>query len=183
MLKSANLKNNSEFLFHVFCYYLTWFACLIFAANHEVWSGPVVGLSLIAIQLFILIKAKQTKGLIQFILIFGLTGVVVDSILINIGFIVFMANPFTYIAPPWIITIWLSFAIVTFACMKKYFKYLIGLGILSLIGFPLAYAAGLRLEAAFMPLGYPGTLIFGLIWCILLPTLIVIYKKIGKSKC
>ena len=171
-------------VFHMVCYYIVWFTCILSASHHYYWLGLVTSIFFTSIQYYIQVKANQSRHLLILIGSLTLTGFVIDSIFAKYNLLVFQANPFyKYLTPPWMIALWLNFSTVLYACLKKYFLKNKILAFLSLFGFPLAYYVGVSLGAATLPKGNIGLLIIGLTWSIVLPGILYVYEKLlGSSE-
>jgi hypothetical protein len=107
-----------------------------------------------------------------------MVGSFTDTLFIWSGFIVFQSNPFApYFTSPWMISIWISFAVLMFATLSSLFKHYFILGILSFLGFALAYGFGTKMGAALFPHGYGTCVLIGITWAIVLPICVYIYQR------
>ena len=166
-----------SYIFPLIIYYLAWFLGIIFAARQAPWLAGLTLTVFILMQLIYQIKiSKKTKGLVFVICMFTLLGFFVDTLLLRFGLIHFAANPFTTIAPVWMILLWTNFSLVFYAFLDNFFKRYLLLAALSLILFPLAYALGSKMGAANLPYGYLSTMILGVIWAFFLPFFLFIYE-------
>lgn len=168
-----------HFLFHFFVYYLAWFGGLFLAANHH----PEIATALLSLEVLIACfwqysVARETQGLVFFISLLALTGTLVDSVLLNLNLLVFESNHFTpYLSPPWMIGIWISFAVLFYSTLMKWGVWPYFLGVLSFIAFPLAYYSGVKIGAAYLPQGVHSLILIGFIWMFLLPFILRFYFK------
>lgn len=110
------------------------------------------------------------------IILFVVAGTLSDTVMMKMGLIEFSANPFQgYISAPWMSALWLSFAITFYSLLPSFFERYFLTSILSLISFPIAYAAGAALHAAYLPYGYASSMLIGLIWAILFPLILKLF--------
>lgn len=168
-----------HYLFHTVAYYIAWFSCLTLAARDFAWLSSLIVIVCVFFQIYWQYKFQQnTRGLGYLIGLIILISTLIDSLLVYTGVIIMAANPFApYFTSPWMITIWLSFAVILYATLSELFNHLILLGLLSFAGFSFAYAVGAKLGAAFFPYGYMTCFLIGAIWMILLPLAISFYQR------
>ena len=123
-------------------------------------------------------KIKQSYHLLNLIIFVTATGFIVDSLFAAFKIILFRANPFfSFFSPPWMIALWTNFSIILYVFFNKYFLRCRLMFLLSLIGFPLAYAAGVGLGAASLLKGYISLFIIAITWAFVLPALLYSYGK------
>jgi len=171
-------------IFHSTVYYLAWLSCVTLAARGFAWLSSFIVIVCTFLQIYWQYKIQgNTRGLWYLIALVVLIGILIDSILIYTGVIIFAANPFSgYFTSPWMIAIWLSFSVTLYSTLDVLFNRLILLGFLSFFGFAFAYAVGARMGAAFFPYGYKTCLLIGSIWLIFLPLAVNCYQKIMDTK-
>ncbi len=180
MAKEVN-NNTFSYLLHTVIYYIAWFAGIILAARGHVWISSLIVVICILLQLYWEYSTgKDLQGLGMFLAIVVSISIVFDSILVYTGIIIYSANPISpYLTPPWMIMIWISFAVTLYATLSRLFNHLFLLGFLSCLGFALAFRFGGNLGAAFFPYGNNRTCIFiGIIWGFTLPICVYLYQKI-----
>ena len=173
-----------HYLFHSITYYVAWFSCISLAFHGYAWLNSFIVIFCVLLQIYWQYKIQHnTHGLWCLLGLVVFISTLVDSLLIFNGIIIYAANPFApYVTSPWMITIWISFTVVLFATLNKLFNHLILLGLLSLLGFALAYTIGAKMGAAFFPYGYKTCFFIGAIWMIMLPFVVGCYKKIMDIK-
>jgi hypothetical protein len=179
MAKKA--MNTLHYLFHTTAYYLAWFACISLVARGHAWLSPLIVMACVGLQLYWQRQTKRTlEGLWLLLGIVVSISTLIDSILVYTGVVIYSANPFSpYFTSPWMITIWISFTVVLYATLGRLFAHLFVLGVLSLLGFAIAFRIGESLGAAFFPYGSNITCLFiGVIWAILLPFCVYCYQRI-----
>jgi hypothetical protein len=158
-----------NFIFHFFIYYIAWTVCILFAAKNNSLAATAVVVFAVMLQLFWQFKRKDIHGLLGFTLFFTVVGFMVDTGFLHLNIVNFNANPWVVVSPPWLIGIWVCFAIFVFATLKAYCRLYITLGILAFILFPIAYLTGAKFGAAFFPGGYVNSIWIGLVWAFLFP--------------
>jgi hypothetical protein len=101
-----------------------------------------------------------------------LLGLVVDSLLSGIGLLLFKNNS-AWVAPPWILAMWLNFALVLRVSLRwLQGRYLLG-GLMGALGGPAAYWAGERMGAVSFGAPLITTLaVLAIIWALVVPLLL-----------
>lgn len=159
-------------IFHILANYIVWLICLLPAAHGIAWTSSLAALLIVGAQYYWQYHVyHEYKGLNSLVVTLTLLGTMIDSTLLHFKLIVFSSNPFSpYLSPPWMIVIWINFAIVLYSTIPGLFKHFFLVGILSFFGFSASYAAGVKVGAALFPYGYGSALLIGAIWMLLLPT-------------
>lgn len=172
-----------HYLFHLIAYYLAWFGCMTFVARGEGWLSALIVIACVLPQLYWQYKIQHhTEGLWFLMGWMVLISTLMDSVLVYGGIIVYAANPFSpYATPPWMVTIWVSFAVILYATLQKLFDHLVILGLLSWVGFAFSFAMGAKMGAAYFPYGYKTCFLIGSIWMLLLPMMVYGFKIRQKS--
>ena len=156
------------YIFNVIGFKVCWWACVLGAINNQKFLGPLLVLAYLIIHLYS-IPNKSRNMEIYLLLIAGIFGTLVDSLLLNLSILSYegMYNQISYIAPLWNTGMWVGFtATLNHAfknIMKKYFTQII----LGLIAGPIAYATGNGLGAIkFNPIYNENftLLIIALVW-------------------
>lgn len=146
-----------------------WFACVIGAANHQVFWPVLATLLYIAVHIWL-----SPQPILEFKLLLkaALFGVGVDTLIANWGFLSFGNSwPSSYLSPAWMWTLWALVA----STINSSLAWLRGrpiLGaVLGAIAGPMSYEAGVRMGAgAWGSKGQIGGLILlGLAWGIAIP--------------
>lgn len=166
------------YLIHFIGYQSAWITSIFMAAKNYIWSPFFVTIAITSVQLcFHRYQRPFNKDLGPFVILFLISGGLGDSV---IGLFNFMAfkNSFGILPPPFMFGLWLNFA-VTFHCtiihIRKRYAFL---AILAVIGFPLAYGLGAKLEAA--TLTQHGLIGVSAIWGFLFPFTMFIFNRIRK---
>jgi len=152
-----------------------WFATVLGAANGMPWAGPLVTAAIVAIHLF---AVQRPRAELTLILISGLIGAVLDSLLVVLGLVAYPAGMvIDNMAPYWIVTMWMLFATtlnLSLAWLKPH--KLIGTAF-GLIGGPLAYYTGAKLGGIEL-LDFNGAMIaLALVWGSVVPLLLVLAER------
>jgi len=172
-----------KYILHLLCFYLIWFACVLGAAKGWPWFGPGIGVVLLSIQyLFQRWYIKDYDHLMMMMLSLLVVGTIIDSLLLYFGLINYIHNPFApYCSPPWMMMLWLNFAMVYYSLLQSLWSRYVLLAVLCLLGFPLAYISGDLLGAATLSYGPYSSILVGIVWAVLLPS-ISIYFQGRKQK-
>jgi hypothetical protein len=148
---------------------LGWFACIIGAANHQVFWPVLITLIYLAVHVWRSDQASLELSLLLKATIFGVSA---DSLISLSGFIVFDdAWPSQYLSPIWMWALWaLVASTINGSLSWLRGKPLLG-ALLGAISGPLSYEAGIRMGAAsWGPNGQFGGLIFlAIIWAAAVP--------------
>jgi hypothetical protein len=149
-----------------------WFACVIAAARQQDWLAALSVGAAITIHLFLV---KERVPELKLVLVAGLLGLGLDSVLITTG-VFTPVNSFSAlgIAPLWLIGLWMLFGITlnhSLGWLRQ--RYLIA-ALLGLVFAPVAYAAGQKLGALSFPRGHvPLSLaVIGGCWLLVTPLLL-----------
>lgn len=172
----------NDYIFHLIAYYFAWFSAILLAAKQQNTYASLVVMIAVAFQVTWQYKvAKRTQGLWLMIGLFVAVGTLADTLIMKMGLIEFSANPFHhYLSPPWMTAVWMSFAITFYSLLPSLFERYLLTSILSLISFPIAYAAGAALHAAYLPQGYIGSIVIGLLWALLFPLTLKAYHALQR---
>jgi hypothetical protein len=152
-----------------------WFAAVLGAANNMPWAGPVVIAVVIGLHLRIVHKPRRELGLI---LICGLIGAVIDSLLVLAGWVSYPTGAIVdNAAPYWIIAMWMLFATtlnVSLGWLKP--RKAIGAAF-GLVGGPLAYYTGFKLGGIWFIDFEAAMIALGLAWGAVVPVLLVLAER------
>lgn len=170
-----------HFIFHYICYYAAWVLGVEYVAAGKGLQATAIVLAITAVQVaWQYLVQKRSNGLLLMVLIFTLAGFVMDSVFLYSGVIVFNANPWAYAwSPPWMMSLWISFAVSYYAVMDRFWGRYWLIGIMSLFAFPVVYYAGIRLGVASLPKGVMSLGFYGLVWCVLLPLCDYVCRRFG----
>ncbi len=152
-----------------------WFAAVLGAANNLPWAGPLVIAAVIALHLRVVKRPRQELTLI---LICGLIGAVMDSVLVAAGWVSYPTGSIVENAAPyWIVAMWMLFATtlnVSLGWLKS--RKLLGVAF-GLIGGPLAYYTGFKLGGIEFVDFNAAIIALGVAWGLAVPVLLWLAER------
>ena len=152
-----------------------WFAAVLGAANGVPWAGPLVIAVVIALHLA---TVRRPSAELTLILLCGLIGAVMDSVLVALGLVTYPAGliwPNT--APYWIVAMWMLFATtlnISLGWLKP--RKLVG-AVFGLVGGPLAYYTGFKLGGIQFGNFELAMAALALGWAAVVPLLLVLAER------
>lgn len=151
-------------LLNALVFQLGWFACVL--GGSTPWLIFVMAL----IAFHLLYMSDEQEG--RFLLMVAALGSVIDSLLMQSGWLAFPGWEAQWI-PPWLMILWLMFATL----LRHALSWFQGRWLLAMclggLGGSSSYLAGAALGAASLPQGtWPSFVVFALIWALLFPLLI-----------
>lgn len=153
-------------------YYLNWFACLILAKHAANYMPLLVSMIASTSQWVFCLKMQKNYPYLLWVILFSVVGLSIDTLLLNFNIIIYQANPWSPLAPPWILALWLNFGLLCCALQTQLYKFIVYMPICAGFGFPLAYFGGMQFEVAQFNALATGPFILGGIWALLFPLLI-----------
>lgn len=157
-------------------YQAGWFACVFGAAWGWPWEGAAVGAALLGIHLALSARRADETRLA---LLSGLVGIVVESIQIGLGTLIYDRGVFVSGLPPgWLIVVWMQFATTLRFSLgwlnsKWWAPVLFGA-----IGGPLAYGIADGLDVVQLhPATWPSVLSLAALWSIAVPLAVAAGKR------
>lgn len=162
------------------CFQLGWLGCVSGAARGWTWLGPALAMGLVLLHLAL---AADRAWELRLILLAGLFGFAVDTLLASAGFFAFTrTSTVPWLSPPWMVALWVLFATTLNGSMS----WLAGrYGLAAVLGAlfaPLSYAAGARFGAIELPerwiLGLAGV---GTAWAFAMPALLILRDRSSRS--
>jgi hypothetical protein len=158
-------------LFNVVGTQIGWFACALGAAHDKPWIGILVVLLYLSVHLY-WSQDRQREAVL--ILTVGILGMLVDSLCRITGLLTYNGDllAFTWLAPLWIVALWLQFASMLNASLAwLQGRYVLAFVMGAVFG-PLSYLGGARLGALALNHEKGFTvLVLGLIWGMVMPFL------------
>lgn len=152
-----------------------WFAAVLGAANNMPWAGPLVIAVVIGLHLRIV---RQPGRELTLILICGLIGAVIDSLLVAAGWVAYPAGELIEnTAPYWIVAMWMLFATtlnVSLGWLKA--RKVVG-AVFGLVGGPLAYYTGFKLGGIQFVDFNAAMIALAVAWGIVVPILLVLAER------
>ena len=154
-------------LLNAILFQITWFACVLGAANQLIWPGIICCTGFAIWQPQAKRRHSSDLTIVWYSIIAGL---IIDSSWIKLGFFNYQSPwPHVAIAPIWIIALWLSFALSINHSLSWLKSHPILPTTMGLIGAPLSYWAGHKLGALefITPPAYSLSCL-GIVWAITL---------------
>ncbi len=164
-------------LLNFILFQVSWFACVMGAANSQPWLGVIVTIMVLVWHLYQTNQAhRELKVLVSTMMI----GALLDQSLLSLDLIDYQNHGWSIsIVPGWILALWLAFATtlnMSLAWMHK--RYWISF-IFGMIGGPLAYLAAEKLGAVIVA-GQLAYIALAVGWAILTPLLLLIARHINS---
>ena len=157
-------------LLNYLLYQTGWLAAVVGASRGHPWLGMNVALALLGAHLAL---TNPRRSELTLVLVSGLMGLVVDSLLVAMGLLRFPSGSVvSWLCPPWIIAMWMQFATTLRFSLEWIGRRLIVAVVFGALGGPLAYVIGERLGA--VELGAPPAmtpLVLGTMWAGAVPML------------
>lgn len=153
---------------------LFWIACVA-GKNQLIWLVATFAF----LYLFLLIYYKSIT--LKQLVLTGLLGITIDSILTAVGFFKFTSD--NHLIPLWLIVLWFVFVTTLPLSLDFLSKYKLLTVLAGATGFPFSYAMGERLGAVTFGAGYLEALVFlSIIWAAGLPLLFYLNRHISKAR-
>lgn len=148
---------------------LGWFACVFSAAMHAPLWGTAAALAVVAVHLLL---APEPAREVPLIIAAGLLGAAWESLAVISGWFDYSAGMLhAWLAPHWIIAMWLMFATTLNASLAWLKRNLWLAAVCGAAFAPPAYYAGYRLGAVALPEVDTALMAQSLAWALLLPLL------------
>jgi Protein of unknown function (DUF2878) len=160
---------------------LTWFSCVLGAANDLIWPGAVSFGGMVAWHLG---PGNQAHGDWGLLLVAALLGLILDSLWIQLGIVTYETPlPSARLAPLWILLLWMSLALTLNHSLSWLLQKPGLAGALSAVASPVSYYAGERIGALTIHVDmWKATLILGLAWAACIPLLLRLARSMVKSE-
>ena len=151
---------------------VSWFACVLGAANGMPWLGPLVVATVVAYHL---LRVPEPRAELTLLVLVAAIGLAFDSMLVAAGWLSYQTGQWhPSLAPYWIATMWIAFA-TTFNVSMHWLK---GRGVLAFlfgaVGGPLAYLAGAGLGAVVIADTVAAMIALAVGWGVLMPMLMTL---------
>jgi len=147
-----------------------WFLCIFLAARGL--PGVAAAVTLFAVGIHLAMAVDPASEL-RLVAVAGFVGLLVDSFNLSLGIYRFgEAMSLAWLCPPWIVAMWMLFAITLRSCMGWVTQSLVVAAVVGFVGGPISFLAGERLGAVtFLDPRPIGVLSLGLVWAATLPLL------------
>ncbi len=158
-----------HWLVNIALYNLVWWIAVL-GGNRYAWLGGAM------LLLHLLVSNKRKADLIMFASLLAM-GLVIDGLLVQVGLFHFPQQQWPI--PTWLMVIWLALATLPLHSLCWLQNQLLLAGLLGALGGPLAYWAGVRLEAATFHWAMPPALLtLALIWGLLFPAIMLLARRL-----
>jgi len=144
-----------------------WFALVLGAANGIVWPGMLLACAFLAWE--VSRESSRTRLLALCAVALSL-GLLVDGSFVALGLLEY-ASPWGPLAPAWILTLWVVFALTLRGCLGWLAGRYRLAALFGAIGQPLSFTAGSKLGAAAFP-GELTLVCLGAVWAVATPLLV-----------
>jgi hypothetical protein len=162
-------------------YQVGWFVAILGAAGGSPGWAAAVPLGLAALHAAL---AKRTANELRFLVVAGLVGIAVDSLVSALGAVAPRGSGLLPGLPPlWLTALWVQLAtLVRFALRWLAGRYLLA-ACLGAVGGPIAFLVGERMGAATFPNGPACAIaLLALAWAIATPALFRVSKALGGGE-
>ena len=166
-------------IFNIIGFQTGWWACVLSMKNGYPYLGPLV----MSIFLFFhFIKLENRNKELLFVLLVGLIGTFVDTVLLQINIIEYRGGYTDSIAPLWISTMWLGFAAtINHSLGWLNNKWILSFTLGAIFG-PLSYFTGIKFEALQFEISALTISVLALLWGGMIPYLYYLNEKIVGNK-
>jgi hypothetical protein len=140
------VKNLANFLL----FQAGWFACVMAAADGQLWLGPLAVLGVVVLHLAFVTQPEHRRRELGYIIAVGLLGLLADT---GLGWLGATHYPTSEevgglsLAPPWIVALWVLFATLPHHSLSWLTKRPWLSVVFGAFGGPLSYLAGVRMGA------------------------------------
>ncbi len=150
----------------------SWFAAVLGGAHGWPWTGSLV--AVLAVSVHLVMFEGNRKRELQLIAFIVLLGLVVESLLMQSGVIVYRSpEPVAVFPPVWIVAMWLAFGTLPNGVLGWLHGRLWLAAVFGAVSGPLTYQAGAALGAAQVSENMIGALGFiGLVWALAFPLIL-----------
>lgn len=153
-----------------------WFSSVLGAAREMPWLGPVVFLAVLMLHLR---QARRPELELGLVIACGVIGTWFDSLLVATGWVAYPSGQFSpFMAPYWIITMWMLFATTLNSSMGWLRGRLLLASVLGGISGPASYLAGQKLGGIIFVELWPAITALGIGWAIVMPILMVLAERL-----
>ena len=142
------------------CYYLIWTLSIVLITRHAYWYVGL--LMLLFVQVICFYKIEHSIKKLSLLIMLSLTGWLFDSLASYLNWIHFYAASNAYLAPVWLLTVWISFIFVFYQFFNQKIHKTYLWSSLGFVFFPLSYFLGCYLGAGVWV--FPTSLIIYALW-------------------
>lgn len=152
-----------------------WLACVIFAAAG---NAPMAALSALAVAALHLVWAPVPRKEALLLTVAATIGLLWESFMVASGLAVYPEHASTFLAPYWIVAMWVLFATTINHGMRWMKRNLWVAALAGLAGGPMAFYGGMKLGAVSFPDALIAFPVIAAGWAVLLPIVVVIADSI-----
>ena len=161
-------------MINVILFQVSWFACVVGAANNFPYLGIIVTSGILAWHL---IQAKAPKAELWLMGSALAIGASFDQALLSFNLVTYMPNGWSSsIVPVWILALWLGFSTILNVSLRWMRNQHLVAILFGFVGGPLAYLGAEKLGALIM-VSNISYVALALGWAIMTPTLLFISKR------
>lgn len=158
---------------------VSWFACVLGAANDLPWTGVLVSIAVVAWHL---LRTGQPRKETMVLLSALGVGFTLDSALASSGLMTFRSGTVvTGLTTPWMLSLWLGFSTTLNASLRWLMTHPLFAVLFGAVGGPLAYWSGAKLGAIGLNRPTLGLLCIGLGWASAMGFFVLLTKRIGHA--
>lgn len=162
-------RPENPLLINILAFQVGWFSCVLGAAHHIPWLGPLVTLPVLAWHLH---GATYPSSELMLMLIVAVCGSLFDQTLLSLGLIQFAASDWpSQLLPLWMVSLWLLFATALNISLRWMRGRPLIAALFGLIGGPLAFMSGVRMGAMHMLQPTQMLIALGIGWALFMPAL------------
>lgn len=171
MRTPATKDNLMKLIVDLLLFKLAWIACVVGAGRGHPWLGPIAVLGVLGWHMA---TASKPFTLLALTTVVAMLGFLIDSTFAVFGVLEYAAAvPADFLAPVWIVAMWVNFALILesgLGWLRRHPALGAGFG---LIGGPLAYYAGAKLDAVAFATPAPVALgLLAAVWALSVPALL-----------
>jgi len=163
-------------LFNLLIFDIAWFSSVIGAARGMPWLGP---LAVLIALMFHFRAARNPTEEVLLVLSCAIIGALFDSFLVAAGLVTYKAGLFSdYLAPYWIITMWMLFA-TTLNVSLRWLRGKLWLAVLfGAAGGPVSYLAGQKIGGIVLSNQPAALAALAIGWAIMMPMLMCLSENL-----
>ena len=162
-------------LINIAAFKIGWLSSVIGGAQQMPWLGPLAALVVLSIHFY---TARRPSREIALIVFAAVLGAVFDSALLAAGWVQYSSGLFSdYVAPYWIITMWMLFATTLNVSLRWMRERPLLASVFGLFGGPLAYIAGQKIGGIILVNEVAALAALGIGWAIIMPLLLWLSKN------
>lgn len=159
-----------------------WFTCVLTGASGN-WGWAYLAVIIVLSIHFtaLTVNLKRDLKLVLFAVGWGIFSDSILAVLNFTGFTTDFGGALGWISPPWMVLLWVGFALTLFGCMEWMRENALLQIAFGAVGGPIAYLAGTKLGALELgPSAFYSYLAIGLMWGIAMPLLYYAGKQMSS---